>query len=81
MIGHKTVDCKDNRKFDRNDVPDKLPAEAWAELKQADKERDLNDFREVCMALGIRLNPCLANLNSGFQGVHQSRTLEDLCRH
>jgi hypothetical protein len=28
-------------------VPDKTPQEAWAGLKKADAERDLDDFREV----------------------------------
>ncbi|KKA21589.1 Zinc knuckle transcription factor (CnjB) [Rasamsonia emersonii CBS 393.64] len=45
--GHKTLDCKENRKFDLNDIPDKVPEEAWADLKKADKERDLTDFREA----------------------------------
>jgi hypothetical protein len=45
--GHKTMECKENRKFDLNDIPDKVPEQAWADLKKADKERDLIDFREV----------------------------------
>lgn len=47
QTGHKTSDCKENRKFDRNDIRDETPEDAWAELKKADKERDLEDFREV----------------------------------
>lgn len=47
MPGHKTIECTENRKFDLNDIPDKLPEEAWAALKKASDERDLEDFREV----------------------------------
>ncbi|PYI12316.1 hypothetical protein BO78DRAFT_434684 [Aspergillus sclerotiicarbonarius CBS 121057] len=42
----KMEDCKDNRRFDLNHIPDKLPEEAWAVLKKASDERDLEDFRE-----------------------------------
>ncbi|PCG91900.1 Zinc finger, CCHC-type [Penicillium occitanis (nom. inval.)] len=45
--GHKTSDCKENRKFDLNDVRDETPEDAWAELKKADKERNLEDFRDA----------------------------------
>jgi hypothetical protein len=41
------MDCTENRKFDLNNVPDKLPEEAWAILKKASDNRDLEDFREV----------------------------------
>ncbi|KAL2005611.1 hypothetical protein VTN00DRAFT_10104 [Thermoascus crustaceus] len=43
---HKVMDCKENRRFDLNDIPDKLPEEAWAILKKASDEKDLEDFRE-----------------------------------
>lgn len=46
-IGHKTMDCKDNRKFDLNNIPDKCPEEAWAALTKASNARDLEEFREV----------------------------------
>ncbi|GMF69436.1 unnamed protein product [Aspergillus oryzae] len=42
----KTIDCKENRKFDLNNVPDKLPEEAWAAMQKASEEKDLEDFRE-----------------------------------
>ncbi|KMP00527.1 hypothetical protein CIRG_00669 [Coccidioides immitis RMSCC 2394] len=45
--GHKTKDCTENRKFDQHDIPDKMPEEAWAILKKASDERDLEDFREI----------------------------------
>ncbi|OJJ49286.1 hypothetical protein ASPZODRAFT_61410, partial [Penicilliopsis zonata CBS 506.65] len=44
--GHKTIDCKQNRKFDLNNIPDKLPEEAWTIIRKASNERDLADFRE-----------------------------------
>ncbi|KAL4896780.1 hypothetical protein BDV59DRAFT_113385 [Aspergillus ambiguus] len=46
MEGHKTLDCAGNRKFDLNNIPDKLPEEAWALLKQASDDKDFDDFRE-----------------------------------
>lgn len=46
-IGHKTMECTENRKFDLHDIPDKLPEEAWAILKKASDEKDLEDFRDV----------------------------------
>ncbi|KAL4911399.1 hypothetical protein BDW74DRAFT_7942 [Aspergillus multicolor] len=44
--GHKTADCKANRKLDLNKIPDMLPEQAWAMLKKASDDRDLEDFRE-----------------------------------
>lgn len=41
------MECTENRKFDLHDIPDKLPEEAWAILKKASDEKDLEDFREV----------------------------------
>ena len=41
------MDCKDNRKFDLNNIPDKCPEEAWAALTKASDVRDLEEFREV----------------------------------
>ncbi|KAL6229752.1 hypothetical protein BDW75DRAFT_249334 [Aspergillus navahoensis] len=43
---HKTSNCTENRKFDLNHIPDMLPEQAWALLKKASCERDLEDFRE-----------------------------------
>ena len=51
LQGHKTSDCKENRKFDLNDIPDETPDQAWASLKKADAERDLEDFRAVRLTL------------------------------
>ncbi|KAL2386934.1 hypothetical protein RJZ90_000240 [Blastomyces dermatitidis] len=44
--GHKTMECTQNRKFDQHHIPDKLPEQAWAILKKASDEKDLEDFRE-----------------------------------
>ncbi|KAK2741191.1 hypothetical protein FQN55_008454 [Onygenales sp. PD_40] len=44
--GHRTMECTENRKFDQHHVPDKLPEEAWAVLKKASDEKDLEDFRD-----------------------------------
>lgn len=41
------MECKENRKFDLNNIADQLPEVAWAGLKKASDERDLEDFREV----------------------------------
>ncbi|CAG8027130.1 unnamed protein product [Penicillium salamii] len=45
--GHKTIECTEKRKFDLNHVADMLPVEAWAAMKKASDERDLDDFREA----------------------------------
>lgn len=41
------MECTENRKFDLNNIPDKLPEEAWTALKKASNEKDLEEFREV----------------------------------
>jgi hypothetical protein len=53
--GHQTMECKENRKFDLNHIADKLPEEAWALMKKASIERDLEDFREVRFPLPVPL--------------------------
>lgn len=40
-------DCKENRQLDMSGVADMTTEEAWAKLKQASDDRDLDDFREV----------------------------------
>lgn len=45
--GHRTMECTENRKFDLNGIPDKLPEEAWAAMKAASDDKDLGEFREV----------------------------------
>ncbi|KAI9753347.1 MAG: hypothetical protein M4579_005205 [Chaenotheca gracillima] len=44
--GHLTLDCKNPRAFDRSNVADMDGDKAWEVLKVADKERDLDAFRE-----------------------------------
>lgn len=48
------MECKENRKFDLNNIADQLPEVAWAGLKKASDERDLEDFREVWCYLFYR---------------------------
>ncbi|GLI76525.1 hypothetical protein PoHVEF18_004798 [Penicillium ochrochloron] len=45
--GHLAKDCKENRKFDLGHIADHLPEEAWAMLKTASDEKDMDDFREA----------------------------------
>lgn len=47
VSGHVAKDCTENRKFDLTNVPDLLAEDAWAAMKQADNERDIDDLREV----------------------------------
>lgn len=49
MIGHLAKDCKENRKFDLSHIADRLPEEAWAMMKKASDEKDMDDFREVTL--------------------------------
>ena len=38
-------------------VADKLPEEAWKDLKQASDEREITDFKEVrCLSASARCN-------------------------
>lgn len=43
--GHEAAKCTLNRIFD--EVPDIEPAQAWAKVIEADKEKDVRAFREV----------------------------------
>lgn len=46
-LGHSASECKANRVFDISDVPEMDAEAAWNALQNADKERDLDDFRTV----------------------------------
>ena len=46
-LGHKAVECKENRALDWSKVPDMDPEDAWNKVAKADVERDLDDLREV----------------------------------
>ena len=46
-LGHQTLDCTANRVFDNSHVADMSAEDAWAALQTADKECDLDDFRQV----------------------------------
>ena len=68
--GHPASECKSNRVFDNDEVPDLDPDEAWEKLVKADSERDLDDFREVlihCTVLDL-----FANRIQGNQDLQQS---------
>ncbi|KAJ5380104.1 zinc knuckle transcription factor (CnjB) [Penicillium cataractarum] len=45
--GHLAQGCTEKRKFDLDHIADKLPDEAWAMMKQASDEKDMDDFREA----------------------------------
>ncbi|KAJ5976062.1 zinc knuckle transcription factor (CnjB) [Penicillium waksmanii] len=55
VTGHQSKDCKANRKFDLNQVADKLPEEAWAMMKGASEEKEIGEFRD---ALQIYAKAC-----------------------
>lgn len=46
--GHTAKECKDNRVLDLSDIQDEQPEIAWQNVVEADKEKDLDDFRKVC---------------------------------
>ena len=48
MPGHMSNVCTKNRKIDDSGIKDMTPEEAWAALKAADAEQDLDDIRDVC---------------------------------
>lgn len=48
-VGHVALDCKNPRKIDRSDIPDVAAEVAWAELKVASDERDLDDIKEAAL--------------------------------
>ncbi|MCJ1397213.1 hypothetical protein MMC11_000405 [Xylographa trunciseda] len=45
--GHKVTECTENRAIDMSTVADLKPDAAWDKLVKADKERELDDFREA----------------------------------
>ena len=47
VLGHKAMECTENRVIDVSGIEDMKPEQAWKKLEEADKERDLDDFREV----------------------------------
>jgi hypothetical protein len=69
MIGHLAKDCKENRKFDLNHIADRLPEEAWAMMKQATDEKDMDDFREVIL---VHLSQRRFLLTFGFSRLSRS---------
>lgn len=51
------MECTENRKFDLNGIPDKLPEEAWAAMKAASDSKDLGEYREVSQTSSLCLCP------------------------
>ncbi len=45
--GHMALECKNPHAFNWAGVKDMTPDDAWNDLKKADDERDLDDFRQV----------------------------------
>ena len=45
--GHITSECKNNRVFDTEQLPNLSADEAWDRLLKADSDCDLDDFRTV----------------------------------
>ena len=46
-LGHVAKDCTAHRTLNWTGVEDLSPEAAWNSLKEADDERDLDDFRSV----------------------------------
>ena len=47
--GHDAKDCKKNRVFDNTGIEEATASEAWEKLLAADKAKDLDDIRHVCL--------------------------------
>ena len=52
--GHTTIECKDRRVVSLSHIADKVPEDAWKDVKQASDERDLDDFKEVSVTANER---------------------------
>lgn len=44
---HRAADCTENRIFAGMTFEDINPEEAWKQLEQADKEKDVDDIKKV----------------------------------
>ena len=75
------MDCTENRKFDLNDIPDKLPEEAWAMMKKASDEKDLEDFRDVSTMQTRQPGTIFLTtiVMTGFQDLFQGCSRRYLC--
>ena len=82
-LGHRSVECTNNRAEYLADVRDESPEEAWNLLKAADKERDLFQVREVRNSLFVVAFPRTATnrdfFPTGGQNLCQGRTRHHLC--
>jgi hypothetical protein len=65
------MDCTENRKLDQNDIADKLPEEAWAMMKKASDEKDLDEFRDVSFQRECRRLSFTNTFKTGVQDLLQ----------
>jgi hypothetical protein len=77
--GHRTSDCKENRKFDLNDIPDKVPEEAWAAMKKASDEEDLEEFRKVRILFPCVSSVTVADRVTGLKDLFQGCPIRNVC--
>ena len=55
-LGHKALECKENRVIDYTGIADKDPEAAWNAIKAADADRDLDDLKDVSQVPLRRVN-------------------------
>ena len=68
--GHKVAQCTDARAVDFSGVETKSAEDAWTQLAEADKSRDLDDVRDVSWSPNL----VLVLTVSGRHGVRQGCT-------
>lgn len=66
--GHKAIDCKAPRKELFKDAPEMSAEDAWASMKAADAEKDMDAFRIVSVPCSISTNNLLS-YQPGLQRV------------
>ncbi|KAK4969918.1 hypothetical protein LTR66_006646, partial [Elasticomyces elasticus] len=71
--GHFTSECKANRVLDNDDVAIMESEKAWELLVHADKDRDLDEFREA-FKIYTKANPATTfpELECGFRNLHMN---------
>jgi len=50
-VGHKAIECTENRALDFESIESKAPEVAWEDLMKADKARDLDDLKAVLVQI------------------------------
>ncbi|KAF2139286.1 uncharacterized protein K452DRAFT_74849 [Aplosporella prunicola CBS 121167] len=77
--GHQATECKENRAMDYSSIPDKTDEEAWEDLKKADENKDLDDFREVRHHHCLPVTPL--TFGSGAEGLREGADCQQgFCR-